>query len=319
VGTALLGIHHVTAIAGDPQSNIDFYTGVLGLRLVKQTINFDDPQTYHFYYGDGVGRPGTILTFFPIPSAAPGRLGAGQAAVTALCVPTGSLAFWQERLAARGVAVTGPEERFGEEVLSFTDPDGLLLELVTAATPDSRPGWARGGVPGESAIRGIHSVTLWEAAFEPTVSHLTADLGFREASRNGERVRYATGSGAPGAQVDVVSRPHLPRGVVAAGSVHHVAWRTPDAATQFNWQQQLFGLGRHVTPVQDRMYFRSIYFREPGGVLFEIATDSPGFAVDQPVERLGTALMLPPWLEPSRQQIEAALPPIRPVAPIGEA
>ena len=306
MGTPLPGIHHVTAIAGDPQGNIDFYAGVLGLRLVKLTVNFDDPGTYHFYYGDRLGRPGAILTFFPFAGTRQGRLGTGQATVTALSVPAGSIPFWQDRLAARGVAVAGPVERFGDPVLAFVDPDGLGLELVgVAAGADSRPGWAGGGVPVEQAIRGVHSLTLLEAAAGPTAEHLTVDLGFREIARTSERVRYATGAGGPGALVDLIGQPGMPRGSVAVGSVHHIAFRTPDDPSQHNGQQRLLDRGRNATPVQDRTYVRSIYFREPGGVLFEIATDPPGFTVDQPVERLGAELMLPDWLEPNRRRLVA--------------
>jgi glyoxalase family protein len=313
----LSGIHHITAIAGDPQRNLDFYTGVLGLRLVKLTVNFDDPGTYHFYYGDGLGRPGTILTFFPFAGARPGRRGTGQLANTAFSVPADSLPYWAERLASHGVAVDRAAPRLGEEALSFADPDGLALELV-ATGGDDRPGWPEGAVPAKHAIRGLHGGTIWVADPAPSARLLIETLGFRLAGEEGARTRYAVGGGGPGAVIDIVSRPDLSPGVVSAGTVHHIAWRTPDDDQQRLWLAQLAGAGLHVTPVQDRQYFHSIYFREPGGVLYEIATDPPGFATDEPVDGLGAALKLPPWLESRRAAIERILPPLRlPAKPLG--
>lgn len=314
VATDLLGIHHVTAIARDPQANADFYAGVLGLRLVKRTVNFDDPNTYHLYYGDELGRPGTLLTFFPAPGAPRGRRGTGQAVAVALSVPAGSLPYWQERLARYGAHPNGPEVRFGQPVLAFTDPDGLALELVAHGDPPVSQPWAGGPVPPEHGIGGVHSVTL-ASADPPATARLLTAMGFREVAREGERVRYAVAGGGPGALVDVLHPPGLPRGVVAAGTVHHVAWCTPSAEDQQAWRRRLDLLGITVTPVQDRKYFQSIYFREPGGVLFEIATDPPGFAVDEAPATLGTRLQLPAWLEPHRARIEAALPPLAPPRP----
>ena len=303
------GIHHVTALARDPQVNVDFYTGVLGLRLVKKTVNFDDPGTYHFYYGDEEGRPGTIITFFPWPMAKRGTHGAGQATVTSFSVPEGSLGWWQERLGRLGVAFEDPRQRFDEEVLTLLDPDGLKLELVARAD-DSREPWLTGPVPAEHAIRGFDGVTLTEWNPEVTARVLDGILGFRAAGEERDRFRFEAGAGGPGARVDIVARPDAPRGHVSAGTVHHVAWRTPDDDQQKAWHEELTGLGFHVSPIMDRQYFHSIYFREPGGVLFEIATDPPGFTFDETVEELGSGLRLPPWLEPERKQIESILPAV---------
>jgi glyoxalase family protein len=309
----ILGIHHVTAIAGDPQRNIDFYTQTLGLRLVKLTVNFDDPGTYHLYYGDGLGRPGTIMTFFPWPGAPRGVVGLGQVAATAFSVPPASLDFWRRRLASHGVESRGPRRRFEDRVLEFEDPDGLPLELV-AGGADARPGWEAGPVAADNAIRGVGGVTLAEraprAASERTLRLLTGTMDFRAIAETDERLRYAMGDGGPGALADVLLAA-LPPGRLGAGTVHHVAWRTPDDAHQAAWRERIAAAGLDVTPVRDRQYFRSIYFREPGGVLFEIATDPPGFSADEPVEDLGGRLSLPPWLESSRQAIERSLPEIR--------
>jgi catechol 2,3-dioxygenase-like lactoylglutathione lyase family enzyme len=302
------GIHHVTAIAGDPQRNIDFYTGVLGMRMVKRTVNFDDPETYHFYYGDEQGRPGTILTFFPWPGAGRGRRGSGQASVVAFSIPSGSLPYWTERLWTGNVALDGSGERFGDKLIGFRDPDGLRLELVEGE--DRRTPWSGGPAPVEYAVRGFHSVTLSVEGYERTAGVLDR-LGFRKAQEKGNRFRYETGGGGPGALVDVECVPDLPPGRVAVGSVHHVAWRAVDDREQQTWREVVARAGLNVTPIIDRKYFRSIYFREPGGVLFEIATDAPGFAVDEPVEALGSELVLPPWLEPTRKELELRLPPVR--------
>jgi len=303
----IAGIHHVTAMASDPQANVDFYTGVLGLRLVKKTVNFDDPGTYHLYYGDEVGHPGTIMTFFPWPMARRGVQGAGQATVTSFAVPEGSLGFWTERLARLGVTFDGVKTRFDEEVLTLLDPDGLRLELVARA--DGRPGWADGPVPAEHAVRGFDGVTLTEWNLDVTQNVLAGTLGFRRVGEEGDRVRFEAASGE-GSRVDVLASPSAARGRVSAGTVHHVAFRAADEADQLAWRHAVDESGLYVTPVLDRQYFRSIYFREPGGVLFEIATDPPGFTWDEPVESLGSGLKLPPWLEESRSRIEAALPPV---------
>jgi glyoxalase family protein len=306
----ILGIHHVTAIATAPQRNVDFYAGTLGMRLVKRTVNFDDPGTYHFYFGDERGTPGSLLTFFPWPLAVRGSRGVGQATTTSFSVPAESLGWWHQRLRGEGVVMEDPGERFGEELLTFLDPDGLKLELVGDAAAGGLPAWDGGPVPGEHAVRRVHSVTLSVQGYEKTAELLTGGLGFRAAGEAGSRFRFAAGAGGGGATVDVLCVPGAPFGRVAAGTVHHVAWRVEDDDSQRRWRERLVALGQDVTPVLDRQYFHSIYFREPGGVLFEIATDPPGFTLDEPTETLGEHLKLPPWLEPSRGRIEEALPRI---------
>jgi glyoxalase family protein len=303
------GIHHVTAIAGEPQRNVDFYAGLLGLRVVKKTVNFDDPETYHLYYGDGAGTPGSIMTFFPWGGARRGRIGTGQLTVTSFSVPAASLGYWTERLVEGGVRFEKPEERFGETVLSFPDPDGLRIELV-AAGEDRREGWADGPVPAEQSVRGFHHVTLVVADPSRTATLMTDTLGFRQTGEAEDRTRYETGEGGPGNLVDLADGTGFPRGMMGVGTVHHVAFRVPDDETQLELREKVSSLGYNVTPVLDRNYFRSIYFREPGGVLFEVATDPPGFAVDEEPEHLGESLKLPPWLEPRRERLEEVLPPL---------
>ncbi len=306
----LEGLHHVTAIAGEPQQNIDFYTGVLGLRLVKLTVNFDDPTTYHLYYGDGQGHPGTILTFFPWPGAPRGRIGTGQLTTTSFAVPEKSLPYWQERLRKRGIGFEDAGSDFGERMLLLRDPDGLQLELISTSNADPDRVWERGPVPTEYAIRGFHHVTLSDNGYERTASLMTETLGFRQIERHGNRFRYALANANPSTIVDLVCAPEGRPGRVAVGTVHHVAWRTATDAEQVRWRDDLIEREYDVTPIIDRQYFHSIYFREPGGVLFEIATDPPGFATDETVERLGTSLKLPPWLEAARPELERLLPPV---------
>jgi glyoxalase family protein len=306
------GIHHVTAIAGDPQANLDFYTGFLGLRLVKQTVNFDEPDTFHFYYGDESGRPGSLLTFFPFTFAAPGRVGAGMASTTAFAVPETAFDYWMGRFADDGRDFDGPKTRFGQQVLAFTDPDGLRLELVAeAGLNDAPPGWAGGSVPGEHAIRRLHAVALCLEASERTARLLTETFGYAAVGESEGRLRVRARGDAGAAVVDLLCQPSRMSGRMGAGTVHHVAFRARDEAEQRAWREAVEALGLNVTPVLDRQYFRSVYFREPGGVLFEIATDAPGFAVDEAADALGTGLKLPDWLEPRRQGIERRLPPIR--------
>ena len=308
---SILGIHHVTAIADDPQRNINFYTGVLGLRLVKVTVNFDDPGTYHFYYGDGHGHPGTILTFFTWPGARRGRHGNSQVTVTSFAIPKGAIPFWLDRFAAKGIDVENPLERFGQRVLPFSDGDGLRLELIETADADAAHIWAQSGVPAESAIRGFHSATLSETGYERTAALLQDTMGFRLTAQEQNRFRYEVAGDGASKTVDVVCSPGGVEGRVAAGTVHHIAWRTADDAQQHEWLGEVTRLGYNVSPVMDRVYFHSIYFREPGGILFEIATDPPGFTVDERLEELGTGLRLPPWLEAQRSRIERVLPPIQ--------
>jgi glyoxalase family protein len=308
----ILGIHHITAIAGNPQTNLDFYAGVLGLRLVKLTVNYDDPGTYHLYYGDGAGHPGTILTFFPWPAAPKGRRGAGQVTEIAFAVPENSIDFWTARLAGRAVAVEGPFERFGGKVIAFSDPDGLRIELAATAKARGDRAWQSGPVPLEFAIGGFHSATLSESDHGATSALLTNTMGFRLLERDGNRFRYAVDSGESAAMVDVLHAPGERQGRVPVGSVHHIAWRTADDAQQRDWLRELNKLDYGVSPVIDRKYFHSIYYREPGNILFEIATDPPGFAVDEAPEKLGSHLVLPAWLEPERARLEAVLPALAP-------
>ena len=311
-GKKLLGIHHVTAIAGHPQRNVDFYTRVLGLRLVKLTVNYDDPQTYHLYYGDRVGKPGSVLTFFPWPDAPRGMRGTGQATVTSFLISEDSLPYWKDRLKQNHVKFEEPAKRFKneEKFLTFYDPDDLKLELVFTKPKIVRgfSPWEKSPVPENKAIQGFHSVTLSEEGYDRTASLLTDVMGFRLVQEEGERFRYEAGEGGSSAYVDLLCQPELPRGQVLVGTAHHIAWRTPDDVQQKAWRQDIIKAGRNPTPVIDRRYFHSVYFREPGGVLFEIATNPPGFSIDEPEIELGTSLKLPPWLEPSRKQIEAALP-----------
>jgi glyoxalase family protein len=302
------GLHHITAIASDPRQNLDFYTRVLGLRFVKKSVNQDDPGTYHLYYGDYAASPGTILTFFPWAGLRRGRPGTGQAYATAFSVPAGSLPFWQERLTKLDVKQQPIEPRFNDQILPFADPDGLRLELVATAETDSRPPAPAKDVPAEFAIRGFHSSTLALTDAAATAAVLTESMGYRLAGQSGHRARYTAAAGGPGTYVDLLTDPALPRGLNGAGTIHHVAFRVADAAQENSARDILLKSGLHVSPVIDRAYFKSIYYREPAGVLFEIATDGPGFAIDEPLEQLGTILGLPPHLEPHRAEIEAALP-----------
>jgi glyoxalase family protein len=311
MSSELLGIHHVTAIASDPQRNLEFYSQVLGLRFVKKTVNYDDPGTYHFYYGDEIGRPGTVLTFFPWPGARRGRSGTGQVTVTSFLIPEGATGFWMERLKSHNIVSSVLSHHFGEEVLTFSDPDGMQLELVASPLAKARQPWDKGPVPGEQALRGFHGVTMAEEGYERTAELLTRTLGFQYVGESGSRFRYQVGRAESSGFVDVLCLPSIARGQIAAGSVHHVAWRTADDNQHQEWHQQIAKLGYNISPIMDRQYFHSIYFREPGGVLFEIATDVPGFTVDESVEKLGTRLSLPSWLEPMRAQLEQTLPPVR--------
>jgi glyoxalase family protein len=304
------GIHHVTAIAGEPQRNLDFYEGVLGLRLIKRTVNFDDPGTYHLYYGDEVGTPGTVMTFFPWAHAPRGRRGAGQVVATAFSVAREAVPFWEDRLRENGVSAAERVGRFGEEGLAFEDPDGLLLEILAATGADDRGGWANGPVPAENAIKGFAGATLLERDRRRTEELLTGVLGFRPAGEDGDRFRYEIGGGGPANVLDIVEDPGARRGNPLVGTVHHIAFRVPDDETHLAVREEVAGVGYNVTDVRDRNYFRSIYFREPYGVLFEIATDPPGFAADEPVEELGTNLKLPPQYEAHRAQLEQKLAPI---------
>jgi glyoxalase family protein len=311
--TETSGLHHVTSISSEPQRNVDFYTKVLGLHLVKRTVNFDDKYTYHLYYGDEVGTPGTVLIFFPFEAAGQGRAGRGQTTATAFIIPEDAVEYWVDRLESNNVDVDTPYPRFDETVVPFRDHDGQPLKLVTG-TSDIEP-WADGPVPAENAIRGFHGVTLDSRDPEQTKTVLEM-LGYESIAQEGDRTRYRT-TGNRAAVVDVLDRPDAPRGQQGAGTVHHIAFRTPDTQTQEEWREPLSELGLQVTPQKDRQYFKSIYFREPGGILFEIATDGPGFTRDESVAELGTELKLPPWLESDRGMFEERLPEIETTAVTG--
>lgn len=303
------GIHHVTAIAGPARRNLDFYGRVLGLRLVKKTVNFDDPGTYHLYYGDAAAAPGTILTFFPWEHAAPGRLGVGETQETVFRVPAAAIGYWTHRFVEHGVPHDAPVKRFGETVLAFRDRDGMRLALVGVPGIEAEPAWAGSDVPVEHAIRGFHSVSLLLEDAAPTGAILSDVFGFREIGREDTLIRYRA-DGAPfGSVIDLrVAGGFLPARQ-GAGSVHHIAFRAADDAAEEEMVRKLAeNHGIRTTEQRDRNYFRSVYFREPGRVLFEIATDIPGFAVDEPAESLGQALKLPPGLETQRERIEAILP-----------
>jgi glyoxalase family protein len=304
------GIHHITAIASNPQANLDFYAGFLGLRLVKQTVNFDAPDVYHLYYGDAAGRPGTILTFFPFPDAARGKRGAGEILAVAFSIPSDSLGFWTERLSRGGIEFTGPTGRFGEELIGFLDPDGMQVELFADPSMDPLPGWAGSAVGPRHAIRTFHGVTFIHRETAQTAAFLSDVMGFTREGSEGNRLRFLVGPENARARIDVIADPSASPARQSAGSVHHIAWRAIDDEAQRAWREELSRAGASPTPVIDRSYFRSVYFREPGGVLFEIATDPPGFMIDEPVEALGTSLKLPSWLESERQLIERRLPPI---------
>ncbi|MEO5588116.1 MAG: ring-cleaving dioxygenase [Gemmatimonadaceae bacterium] len=310
------GIHHVTAIASDPQRNLDFYSGVLGLRLVKRTVNFDDPTTYHFYFGDDQASPGSLLTFFSWPQSRRGRQGAGQVAVTSFSILPASVGFWIERFIRYHVEFDHPCQRFDtERVISFKDPDGMMCELVAHPNAEAVTGWS-GFLPPQHSIRGLYSVTLWQESCELTGKLLVDSFGFEPVREQASIFRYAalgagTGEGT-GAIVDLRCVPGLWEGTAGAGTIHHVAFRAPDERSQLAIREDLVTQGFNVTAQLDRDYFRSIYFREPGGVLFEVATDGPGFTIDEPIDELGKALKLPAWLEARRFEIEALLPTLRP-------
>lgn len=303
------GIHHVTAITGDVQRNVDFYVTVLGLRFIKKTVNFDVPDTYHLYFGDWLGTPGTAMTFFGWPHLPWGPQGSGQVSVVSFAIPEGSLDYWLGRLGELGIDASRTR-RFDTDVIAFRDGDEMQLELVADASDARWVPWRGGPVDPVHAIRGFHSVTLCVRDEEPTARFLSETMGFRKTGREGRIVRFATGPGGPGAYVDVLEDGEAPAGEEAVGTVHHVAWRARDDSHEVAWRDLLVQAGREVTPVIERKYFRSIYFREPGGVLFEIATDKPGFTVDEPADALGSSLQLPPQYEGRREKLNFNLPPI---------
>ncbi len=304
------GIHHVTAMADDAQKNLDFYAGILGLRMVKKTVNFDSPDVYHLYYGNETGSPGTIMTFFPFAGMARGRHGKGQMTVTSFSVPANSLDYWLVRLKKFGIKHTEPQQRFDKEVfIYFQDVHGLGLELVFNNN-DNRPGFTYGQIPAEYAVKGFYGVELSVDGYERTAALLMEGMDHQIIAEKGNRIRYAA-SGVPGDFVDIQWSPTGARGLGGSGTIHHLAFTTLDDATQLEVREKLLSKGYQVTQVLDRQYFHSIYFREPGGILFEIATNPPGFAVDEPVDKLGEALKLPQWYEHVRNRIEAGLQPIK--------
>ena len=303
------GIHHVTAITGDVQRNVDFYVTVLGVRFIKKTVNFDVPDTYHLYYGDRLGTPGTAMTFFGWPHLRWGPQGNGQVTGISFAVPEQSLSYWLARLRQLELEAV-PARRFGVDVIAFHDPDQMRLELVGDASDERWQPWEAGPVDPKHQIRGFHSISLGVREEGPTWRFLTDTMGFRETGRRGGAVRLATDAGGPGALVDVIEDANGVAGEEAVGTVHHVAWRARDDDHQLAWREVLVNSGRSVTPVINRKYFHSIYYREPGGALFEIATDRPGFTVDEPAEALGSGLQLPPQYEGRRDSLNFNLPPI---------
>ena len=307
---ATSGFHHITAISGPAQENLDFYAGVLGMRLVKKSVNQDDPGTYHLFYADAEGHPGTDLTFFPWAQMAPARDGYGLSTEVSLAVPPGSLGFWSGRLQRYAAAVGTAETRFGEHVLPLMDPHGMRVALVESDSSLGRPftPWEGSPIPPEHQIRGLETARMSEASVEVTATFLEDAMGFRHIAEENGWHRYGVGEGKSGQYVDIREVPGARRGAWGTGSVHHLAWRVEDDAHQAEVRQNVSAGGAHPTEVIDRFWFKSVYFKEPGGVLFELATDGPGFAVDEDPAHLGETLVLPPWLEQNRAAIEAAVP-----------
>lgn len=308
MGSLINGLHHITALANDPQDNINFYSGILGMRFIKKTINFDAPDVYHLYYGDDIGNPGTVLTFFPYNGIPRGRKGKGQMTVTSLSIPQGSLGYWMERLQRFNIPFTEPRNRFDETYIAFEDFDSLGLELVENAH-DIRPGFTYGHIPIQHSVRGYYGVTLEEDASERTSRLLTETMEHTLVQTVGNRFRYVA-TDKPGHFVDIIQQSDGTRGLQGSGTIHHLAFGTDDDTTQLNIRTKVLDHGLDITPVIDRQYFHSVYFREPGGILFEIATLPPGFTVDEPKETLGGELKLPVWAETHRSQIEQGLQPI---------
>jgi glyoxalase family protein len=304
----ITGIHHITCIAGDAQENLDFYAGVLGMRLVKKSVNQDSPDTYHLFFADGDAHPGTDLTFFPWPGMPRGRDGTGLAAEISLAVRAGSLEYWVDRLTQNGVAVGAIETRRGDRALPLSDPHGLRLALVETSDEREFTPWARSAVPADRQIIGLHAVRLNERDLRLCETFLTQVLGFVNMGEEGGWHRFGIAGGGSGAHLEIREQPDVPRGQWGVGSMHHVAWRVPDDAAEIAVREKVALAHRRPTEVIDRLWFKSVYFLEPGGVLFELATDGPGFAVDEEMEALGERLVLPPWLESSRNEIEKALP-----------
>jgi glyoxalase family protein len=306
----ITGIHHITAMAGNPQTNYDFYTHILGLRFIKKTVNFDAPDVYHFYYGDETGTPGTILTFFPFPDARRGKRGTGEISKISFRIPANSLDYWVDRLSALAVSFNSPSVHFGYPYLSFLDPDGMMVELVADPIADSIPGWNNGDIQADHSIRNFFGVEFLLNDSTETETLLSNVLGFKFIESINNIKRYSTGDGSSLSFIDL--KPNLQIGPPqnGAGTVHHIAWRTANDETQNNWRNKIIEHGLFPTEQRDRNYFRSIYFREPGGILFEIATDEPGFLIDEDFQSLGTELKLPEWYESKRDIIESQLYPL---------
>jgi len=305
------GLHHITAVTKDLQTNIDFYQQVLGQRLVKTTVNFDDPGTYHLYYGDYTGFPGTAMTFFGWLNTVPGKVGSGETQAVAYSIPQQSVSYWNERLKQMGFSPASVESRFGQDVIPFDDLEGMRLELVAEENLPTMETWPGSPVPEEHELHGFSGVSLWLDEIESTTRILSEILGYQQNGQEGNRYRFSVAGDAPGKVVDLVLKPNTGRGVFGARPIHHIAFRASSAEHQEEIQQQVRHMGIHATQVIDRQYFRSVYFRTPGGVLFEIATDQPGFTVNESAEELGSKLVLPPWYEARRDEIEANLPLIR--------
>jgi glyoxalase family protein len=304
----ILGLHHITAIADDAKRNLDFYTKVLGLRLVKKTVNFDDPGTYHFYFGDEQGTPGSILTFFPWEGIGKGRTGVGMATEIGYSVPINSLDFWANRLNNLGIKHSELYEKFGEKVLAFQDPDGLKLEFIESKTPDLRKAWVTPEVSSDYATKGFHNVTLTLRSVDPTARVLVDSLGYQLQSQEGNRYRFVTDAIENANIVDIIEAPGTPSGINAAGTNHHIAFRVANDDILMEFREKIESAGLSITPKIDRDYFFSLYFREPGGVLFELATDNPGFTRDETLAELGSNLKLPKQYEGVRSEIEKILP-----------
>jgi glyoxalase family protein len=305
------GLHHITAVTKDLQTNIDFYQQVLGQRLVKTTVNFDDPGAYHLYYGDYTGDPGTAMTFFGWLNTVPGKVGSGETQAVAYSIPQQSVSYWNERLKQMGFSPASVESRFGQDVIPFDDLEGMRLELVAEENLPTMETWPGSPVPEEHELHGFYGVSLWLDEIESTTRILSEILGYQQNGQEGNRYRFSVAGDAPGKVVDLVLKPNTGRGVFGASSIHHIAFRASSDEHQQEIQQQVRHMGIHATQVIDRQYFRSVYFRTPGGVLFEIATDQPGFTVNESAEELGSKLVLPPWYEARRDEIEANLPLIR--------
>ena len=302
------GIHHITAICGNAQENLDFYAGLLGMRLVKKSVNQDDPGTYHLFYADADGHPGTDLTFFPFRNSPPGQLGYGLGVEIALAIPAGSRGYWLERLGQHDVDVKGTETRRGDHAITLVDPHGQQLALVETSEERLFRAWDRSPVPADKQIVGLHAVRAWERELAPTVDFLTRTLGFTDYGEEDGWHRFGVDGGGSGKHIELREMPSASRGAWGVGTMHHVAWRVADDETELAVRERIAAAHRRPTEVIDRFWFRSVYFLEPGGVLIELATDGPGFTTDESLEHLGEQLVLPPWLEVHRREIETMLP-----------